>query len=170
MGSRGSARPGNDRSPGNPHGLGQTKKKKSSIKKPGEEAGETKAQKDTHYSSAGQNKEIIRNVVNISNRTLKDEEISLLARALNFCPDKHFEHFGTLLDVNKFSRSLTLKRHYFESPIDTEEVPLGDFEAGESSPPSPKMFAEVCALHDLIDLAEESNPSPTNPVGAQNNV
>lgn len=107
----------------------------------------------------GQNKEINLNVINVSNRILKDEEKSLLAKGLHFCLNRHFDLFGTILDVNKFSHSLTLKKHYFESPLDSTEVPSDDFETGES-PPSPIMFTEVCALQDLIDLAGDSSPPP----------
>lgn len=61
-------------------------------------------------------------VMNISARPLTEEETRLLTKGLNFCPIKHFNPFGTILDVNKFSRALTLRKHYFLS-VDDDKAP-----------------------------------------------
>lgn len=90
--------------------------------------------------------------MNIYDRGLSVEEEKLLSKGLNFCPTRHFYAFMTLLDVNKFSRSLTLKKHYFESSAATGGTPPGDLYTGES-PPSPIFFKEICALQDLTELA-----------------
>lgn len=109
-------------------------------------------------------------VINISKRILNDDETNLLSRGLNFCPNRHFDLFGTLLDVNKFSRSLTLKKHYFDFPSDNADTDLGALDAGDSSPPSPRLFTEVCALQDLVDLASKSGPCPLDPTNELSNI
>lgn len=119
------------------------------------------------------------NVLNLSKRTMKDTEVSLLTRGLNFCPITQFDLFSTVLDVNRLVRSLTLRKHYFGECDDMPIFSCGDMVVGESisspqslpsslspfsppfSPPtslsSPHLFSEVCTLEDLLDLAAESN-------------
>lgn len=111
---------------------------------------------------------MISNFLNISKRVLNDEEINLLSEGLNFCPSRHFDPFGTLLDI-KFSRNLTLKKHYFEFPSEMGETSPGASDTGES-PPSPSLFTEVCALQDLIELASESSPRLNDPTDMSNHI
>lgn len=103
-------------------------------------------------------------VFNISKRLLNEEEINLLSKGLNFSPNRHFDLFHTILDVNRFSRLLTLKKHFGGSR--EEDVPGNLGESGES-PPSPISFNEVCALQDLITLADDSDPPPMDPTDLQ---
>lgn len=84
----------------------------------------------------GQNPAIASNVLNISKKILSDDEEKLLSKELNFCPTRHFDLFGTMLDVNKFARSLTLKKHYLDVPSNDDGNPLIASDTGES-PPSP---------------------------------
>lgn len=55
--STGIIRSGNGWSPGNPHGANKKAKKKLTIKKQGEEAGDTKVSKNTHYTLRGKTKQ-----------------------------------------------------------------------------------------------------------------
>lgn len=87
---------------------------------------------------------------------LSNAELSLLSKGLNFCPTKHFDSFSTILDVHKFVHLLTLKKHYFGGNKD-DVASSNDVPAVDESPPSSCMVSEVCALHDLVDLAFESD-------------
>lgn len=117
----------------------------------------------------GQVEEINNSVINLSKRPLNAEEFNLLAKGLNFCPSRHFNLFETILDVNKFSRTLTLRKHFFNCSSEEMENSLDNCDTGESLP-SPKLFSEVYALQDLIDLADESDQSPLDPTDTHNDI
>lgn len=50
----------------------------------------------------------INSVLNLSSIELTEE----LSKGMNFVPTVHINLFNTLLDVNKFVTSLTLKKHF----------------------------------------------------------
>lgn len=56
--------------------------------------------------------EVSHSVLNLSKKTLSTEDITLLSMGLNFSPKRHFNLFDTILDVNKFVRAMTLRKHY----------------------------------------------------------
>lgn len=96
-------------------------------------------------------------MVNLSARSLSELDVSLLSKGLNFCPSNQFDLFGTILDVNKLARTLTLQKHYF---TEHEEAPLplpSDSTSTGESAFSPLLFSDVCALIDPTDLASISN-------------
>lgn len=51
-------------------------------------------------------------VMNLSAGILSQVEIDVLSRGLNFCPTRKFNVYNTILDVNRFARSLTLRKHF----------------------------------------------------------
>lgn len=55
-------------------------------------------------------------VINISATILTSDQVNVLSRGLNYSPTKNFNLYNTLLDVNKFVRNLTLRRHFFNEP------------------------------------------------------
>lgn len=64
--------------------------------------------------------------------------------------------YDTILDVNRFSRLLTVRSHFFEA--DQEEATEADVTT-RSQPVSPSAlpdFTETCVYHDLMDLAREA--------------
>lgn len=83
-----------------PHGP-DMKAKKNNVT-PKERGKKHKSKENTIYP-VRENEIKISNVLNIYSRTLSVEENALLSKGHNFCPTKHFNLFGTLLDVNKFS-------------------------------------------------------------------
>lgn len=90
------------------------------------------------------------NVLNLSKRELTISETTLLAKGLNFLPIRHFNLFETVLDVNKFVRKLTLRKHYFNH---NEREPLDDSIESHRSESSVSMdFPDLCAVQDLQDL------------------
>ena len=107
--------------------------------------------------------------MNTSSRTFTIAETALLSRGLNFCPTTHFNLFGTILDVNKFSRSLTLKKHFFTPTSEVTVASPGSPTTGESVS-LPILFPEVCALQDLTDLAIESDPCPIDPTDGDSHI
>ncbi|OCT83472.1 hypothetical protein XELAEV_18026014mg [Xenopus laevis] len=100
------------------------------------------------------------NIVNISSVTLTKAQECVLSHGLSFAPTHHFNLFNTLLDVNRFVRKLTLRRHFGTSGLGTDRA--------EHSPKhgtSPKKgglggmfgsFREHCCLADLDSLQRES--------------
>lgn len=87
---------------GNPRRSGHTKKKKSSIKKTRRGGSRYKNSKQHTLQPTRQNEKMSFSILNISKRPLKEEEISLLSKGPNFCPNRHFDLFNTILDVNRF--------------------------------------------------------------------
>lgn len=77
------------------------------------------------------------------------------------------------MDINKFVRTLTFRKHYFNDSadeLDTDEgSPNVQAVMGEScaSPPS---FAESCALCDLQELASESGPNSVELLGGYTGI
>lgn len=69
--------------------------------------------------------------------------------------------------LTDFSRSLILKKHF--SSFGEEETAVGIDDTGES-PPSPISFNEVCALNDLIELSDESDPPPVDPTDSKDKL
>lgn len=53
------------------------------------------------------------------NRAITPDKTLLLSKGLNFCPQRHFDLFDTIIDVYRLVRNLTIKKHYFAAN-DTE--------------------------------------------------
>lgn len=52
-------------------------------------------------------------MINLSATILTESEINVLSKGLHFSPTKKFNLYNTLLDVNRFAHSQTLRRHFF---------------------------------------------------------
>lgn len=89
----------------------------------------------------------------MSGRVLGPPELSLLSKGLHFCPSEHFDIFGTLLDINKFIRNLTLRKHYFTSDTDVQDCVESDVLHNDIS--DVFSFQEHCSMKDLTELAVE---------------
>lgn len=55
-------------------------------------------------------------VLNLSATILSTSELSVLSKGLGFSPTNSFNMFQTLMDVNRFARKLTLRKHFLNSP------------------------------------------------------
>ncbi|OCT60453.1 hypothetical protein XELAEV_18046478mg [Xenopus laevis] len=52
------------------------------------------------------------NVINLSNRSLSDIQLKVLNLGLNFVPERNMRIFDTILDINRFIRKITLRKHF----------------------------------------------------------
>ncbi|XP_041424610.1 uncharacterized protein LOC121395346 isoform X1 [Xenopus laevis] len=66
------------------------------------------------------------NVINLSSSTLTPSQISLLNKGLNFSPDYNFSLFDTVLDLNRFTRKLTLKRFFHKQTHNVDQILCND--------------------------------------------
>lgn len=64
--------------------------------------------------------EELNNVLYVSGRVLTPPELSLLSKGLHFFPSEHFDIFGTLLDINRFNRNITIRKHFLTSDTDVQ--------------------------------------------------
>lgn len=94
------------------------------------------------------------NVLNLSNRTLTISEASLLSKGMSFNPQRHFNLFETILDINKFVKNVTIKSIIFLKKI---KVILNlDFYVADPTFDLKKYtFGDFCAIRDLEELAQE---------------
>lgn len=58
-------------------------------------------------------------VINLSAKILQPEHLALLTHGLTFSPMTHFDHFKTILDINKFVRDITIRKHFEHIPEDS---------------------------------------------------
>lgn len=81
----------------------------------------------------------------------------MLSKGLHFCPCRHFDLFDTILDVNRFVRNLTLRKHY--RTVDSTDNSNGNFleSSDDRSNLIEYTFRELCAIRDLEDLSQEGN-------------
>lgn len=87
--------------------------------------------------------------------------MSLLAKGLTFSPTNDFNVFGTILDVNKFARTLTLRNHFFNKVKLNDNVSsLCTSNTVEPSQVTNQVsgfsFAELCSISSLRVLSSES--------------
>ncbi|OCT97320.1 hypothetical protein XELAEV_18009546mg, partial [Xenopus laevis] len=82
---------------------------------------------------------------------------------LSFAPTHHFSLFNTLLDVNRFVRKLTLRRHFGPGGEGVDRVPphrdysIDPREKGASRQGAHfDTFRELCCLSDLSSIENES--------------
>ncbi|CAH2223184.1 Hypothetical predicted protein, partial [Pelobates cultripes] len=61
-------------------------------------------------------KELSKGIFNLTPTPLSDEEINLLSRGLKFAPNRRANNFELYIDLKKFIRSLTIKRHFLLHP------------------------------------------------------
>lgn len=57
------------------------------------------------------------NVINLSDKELSKEELSILSRGLTFCPGNgRYDEFTLLKDLDNFARNLRLEEYFFDKP------------------------------------------------------
>uniref|UniRef100_A0A803JMR8 Uncharacterized protein n=1 Tax=Xenopus tropicalis TaxID=8364 RepID=A0A803JMR8_XENTR len=110
------------------------------------------------------------NIINLSSYTLTDDECKLLSRGLNFVPSMHCDLFKASLDLNKFVRLITLRRHFADKQDDgsfLEDCGMSSDQStpepnGDISPDTERMplscpldFQDECAVLTLKDLHKE---------------
>lgn len=109
--------------------------------------------------------------------------MSLLSKGLSFSPTLHFDLFQTILDINKFIRNVTVRRHFSGSDFantecgdNTNDVceynvnTVGDninTNAITSMPTMNCLFHEQRLLAELHTLQAESVESRTNQVATK---
>ncbi|XP_053561383.1 pinopsin-like [Bombina bombina] len=97
-----------------------------------------------------------KNVINLlPTTTLKESELCLLSKGLNFVPSTHFNLFETILDVNRFVRKITLKKDFFgmnEQMTQTNNIET----TGCNNNDEILTFSDWCAVQDLQHLAKEN--------------
>uniref|UniRef100_A0A803JUF4 Reverse transcriptase domain-containing protein n=1 Tax=Xenopus tropicalis TaxID=8364 RepID=A0A803JUF4_XENTR len=119
------------------------------------------------------------NVINLSSRSLSLDESNLLSKGLNFIPDEKLDIFSIILDLNKFIRLLTVKRHFanqdnmkasgvhnnvdMADSLSQESLGVGqsliDVSEGTGMQVALDDFRDFCALSDLQDLEAEGSIS-----------
>lgn len=55
-------------------------------------------------------------IVNLSAKILSEPKISVLSLGLSFSPTYNFDLIQTVVDVNRFVRQLTIKKHFWDLP------------------------------------------------------
>lgn len=86
-----------------------------------------------------------------------------MAKGLSFVPTVHFDLFNTIIDINKFARTLTVKRHFSdvrshrEPTLATMDHPNIVTRDDLSQLP----FSEQCGIMDLHEL---STPYPSKSI------
>lgn len=70
--------------------------------------------RNTTHKKKIETQDLINPVINLPSYILMDAQISLLSRGLGFSPTNQFDVFGTILDVNSFARTLTLRNNFFQ--------------------------------------------------------
>lgn len=51
-------------------------------------------------------------VLNLSAKILSNEHFSLLSHGLSFSPSVNFDLLRMILDINKFARNITIRKHF----------------------------------------------------------
>lgn len=89
----------------------------------------------------------------------------MLSKRLNFCPQRHFNLFDTILDVNRFVRNLTIKGHYYSA--DTLDASMQSVSASVNTVTVSDDFSfrKHCVIRHLEDLAQESDPLDAHSTG-----
>lgn len=99
--------------------------------------------------------------MNLSAKVFTSQQISLLSRGLSFSPACNFNLFDTIVDVNRFARQLTVRKHFLGVPLPSVTaamVPDGDMPSTmlNSVPPVAQLFPEQVVMGELQDLYAES--------------
>ncbi|XP_075460474.1 uncharacterized protein LOC142497064 isoform X2 [Ascaphus truei] len=112
------------------------------------------------------------NVINLSGVDLTFEQLSLLNKGLGFAPVQDFQLFQTVIDLQRFTRKLTLKKFFttrssFEvtdSPELGSQLPvcLDDDGSNEMGNLSNLNFKETCVLSDMEELLEQQGENVNN--------
>lgn len=109
-------------------------------------------------------------VINLSTYILSDAQMSLLSKGLGFSPTNNLNVFGTILDVNRFARTLTLRNHFLNKGIDadTQGIVLSpclsdmEFIHPTAEQPENLLFGELCNISVLRTRASESSAATNN--------
>ncbi|XP_075720195.1 uncharacterized protein LOC142760597 [Rhinoderma darwinii] len=96
-------------------------------------------------------------LISVTNDYVKRQ---VLSRGLNFVPNLNFDVFSTLLDINKFIRNLTVKRHFLTTEANMDEQTVEP--VAYSNPYRLLMFQEQLALTCLEDLADGTTQKLNN--------
>lgn len=97
----------------------------------------------------------------MSTSILSFSEIKVLSKGLNFCPTNKFNLYNTILDVNKFSRNLTLRKHFCNLP--TKGMSNNSDSSGRQVPPVFLSFPDQTSLHNLQLLQQDTTAMVTKP-------
>lgn len=114
-------------------------------------------------------------VINLSSQIISSDQLFVLSRGLGFAPTNNFNMFYTLLDINKFARTLTLKHHFFKSHDNlnnslhdndfVEDLSISEYTVSSdsiTSSPLPSSFVSfnlsLCNVGTLRSLEAESGP------------
>ncbi|CAJ0929127.1 unnamed protein product [Ranitomeya imitator] len=87
------------------------------------------------FTRTSKNREDNFKVINLSNHSLTDIQLQVLAKGLTFSPSKNLDPFVAVKDLHLFSRKIVLKRIHYKSEIDDmfpstqEKEALADLEA-----------------------------------------
>ncbi|XP_053571570.1 uncharacterized protein LOC128661327 [Bombina bombina] len=92
-------------------------------------------------------------------KCLTEQEISLLQRGLNFAPSCNFNLFSTVLDVNRFVRTLTLKKHFANDDESANEEANDQAVCVQQTPNF--NFNDYTAMVDMQELIEENEFTQT---------
>lgn len=93
-------------------------------------------------------------VLNISGEELTFGELSILEKGLSFVPNRHFDLFETIVDINKFIRNLTVRKYFAKddnrTPLETPDESAFRLPTMESN-----QMQEMVALQDLQQLQSD---------------
>ncbi|KAM8945703.1 myocardin [Pelodytes ibericus] len=98
------------------------------------------------------------NIINLSNFPLNTDHVNVLSLGLSFSPTNHFNLFSTLVDVNRFVRKITLKKHFFDTIEATLEQVSSPHPQNSNTTqlstciPVNLNFDDLCMLSTLEDL------------------
>lgn len=99
--------------------------------------------------------------MNLSAKILTPQQVSLLSYGLSFSPARHFNLFDTIVDVNRFVRHLTVRKHFLGinpdmDPQEVSPVPTSEVVPHDNHSVGAQLFPEQTAMCELQDLLAES--------------
>ena len=101
-------------------------------------------------------------MINLSNRVLTDNEISLLKKGLKFTPTPKSNPSGLKADINELCRKLRLTELFFNGEEnDRSSEPLVRNETGWNPPRSQDQVLEE-TIQMIKDYPVENNNKPSN--------
>lgn len=113
-------------------------------------------------------------IFNLSKKVLNPYEISLLKKCLSFCPSHDTDPFELFIDLYRFTRKLTLKRHFEIQQRKNESAPRAtpssnqvepmegkhkDIKTKSSYYPIESQGNWIQTLHDLVSESFQNIPN-----------
>lgn len=115
----------------------------------------------TLVGNEGKGNVLINSAVVLTPTILSAEQFEVLEKGLHFSPYSGFDLFRTMLDINRFARLLTVKKHFFEN-VDNTNFDNADVAHKDDrcivNEYKDLMFADqvsLLTLHDLCDAQTE---------------